>query len=159
MSENKGLFYHFDHIEEYLLIMMFPIMVIVVCIATGIRYLTVYSLPWSEELARYTMVWMAYLGASLGIKRNAHLGVGVLVDNLPARLKPYFAILRLLIIMGFCALVIYFTYQIIQYQIQMEQVSPALRIPITWAYAAIPVGCLLMIIRCIQALKQCAINK
>ena len=88
MKDSNCLAHWFDHLEEYLLILLFPILVIVVFVATGMRYLTVHSLPWSEELARYTMVWMAYLGASLGIKRNAHLGVAVVVNALPDRLKP-----------------------------------------------------------------------
>lgn len=154
MKSTNWLANLFDHIEEYLLILLFPLLVIVVFIATGMRYLTVHSLPWSEELARYTMVWMAYLGASLGIKRNAHLGVAVLVNALPDKFKPYAAFVRLSIIILFNVLSIFYTVQIIQHQINMEQVSPAMRVPITWAYAAIPVGSLLMMIRCLQAMRS-----
>ena len=58
-------------------------MVIVVFVATCVRYLTVMSLPWAEEVARYSMVWIAYVGASLGIKRNSHLGVEAVLLLLP----------------------------------------------------------------------------
>lgn len=144
----------FDNIEEYLLILLFPVLVIVVFTATMIRYFTVYSLPWSEELARYTMVWMAYLGASLGVKKNAHLGVSALMDAMPEKLQPFLTFLRLGIIIVFNLLIVIFAYQIIQRQIQMDQVSPAMRIPISWAYAAIPVGSVLMTIRCLQTMNK-----
>jgi TRAP-type C4-dicarboxylate transport system permease small subunit len=141
-----------DNIEEYILVILFPLMVIIVFVATCVRYLTTGSIPWAEEVARYCMVWIGYIGASLGLKRNAHLGVEALVMKLPTRVQPFFGYLRIGIILLFNVLIAYFTYQIIQSQIDTEQISPALRIPIWFAYGAIPVGMILMSIRCIQAL-------
>jgi len=36
------------------------------------------SLSWSEELARYLMVWATFIGASIGVKRGSHVGVEAL---------------------------------------------------------------------------------
>ncbi|MEW6623447.1 MAG: TRAP transporter small permease [Bacillota bacterium] len=142
----------FDNLEEYILIALFPMMVIVVFVATVARYLQLFSIPWSEELARYIMVWLAYIGASLGMKRGAHLGIDALVSIFPGKLRAFFCILRTVIIVFFCALVVYFSYKIIQHQINIKQTSPALFVPIWWAYLAVPVGCFLMSIRAVQAL-------
>ena len=139
-----------DNIEEYILLFLFPLMVIVVFVATCVRYLTVMSLPWAEEVARYSMVWIAYIGASLGIKRNAHLGVEAVLLMLPGGLRKYFDYLRYVIIILFNVLIAYYTFQIIQSQISTEQVSPSLRIPMWFAYGAVPVGAILMAWRCIQ---------
>lgn len=141
----------FDNLEEYILMLLFPVMVIVVFVATMLRYLTDFPLPWSAEVARYVMVWLAYIGASLAIKKNAHLGVEIVVSLLPAELQKFFGYLRTALIILFNILVIYFTFQIIENQIATGQLSPALRIPIYWAYIAIPIGAALMIIRSIQA--------
>ena len=143
-----------DNIEEYILLVLFPLMVIVVFVATCVRYLTVMSLPWAEEVARYSMVWIAYIGASLGIKRNAHLGVEAVLLLLPQGTRKYFDYLRYLIIILFNVLIAYYTFQIIQSQISTEQVSPSLRIPIWFAYGAVPVGAVLMAWRCIQMIGQ-----
>ena len=143
-----------DNIEEYILLVLFPLMVIVVFVATCVRYLTVMSLPWAEEVARYSMVWIAYIGASLGIKRNAHLGVEAALLLLPQGTRKYFDYLRYLIIILFNVLIAYYTFQIIQSQISTEQVSPSLRIPMWFAYGAVPVGTVLMAWRCIQMIGQ-----
>lgn len=143
-----------DNIEEYILLVLFPLMVIVVFVATCVRYLTVMSLPWAEEVARYSMVWIAYIGASLGIKRNAHLGVEAVLLLLPQGTRKYFDYLRYLIIILFNVLIAYYTFQIIQSQISTEQVSPSLRIPMWFAYGAVPVGSVLMVWRCIQMIGQ-----
>ena len=143
-----------DNIEEYILLVLFPLMVIVVFVATCVRYLTVMSLPWAEEVARYSMVWIAYIGASLGIKRNAHLGVEAVLLLLPQGTRKHFDYLRYLIIILFNVLIAYYTFQIIQSQISTEQVSPSLRIPMWFAYGAVPVGAVLMAWRCIQMIGQ-----
>ena len=143
-----------DNIEEYILLFLFPLMVIVVFVATCVRYLTVMSLPWAEEVARYSMVWIAYIGASLGIKRNALLGVEAVLLLLPQGTRKYFDYLRYLIIILFNVLIAYYTFQIIQSQISTEQVSPSLRIPMWFAYGAVPVGAVLMAWRCIQMIGQ-----
>ncbi|MBV5349632.1 TRAP transporter small permease subunit, partial [bacterium] len=116
-----------DNIEEYILLILFPLMVIIVFVATCVRYLTVMSLPWAEEVARYSMVWIAYIGASLGIKRNSHLGVEAVLLFFPKGSRIYFDYLRYFIIILFNVLIAYYTFQIVQSQISTEQVSPSLR--------------------------------
>ncbi len=143
-----------ENIEEYILIVLFPLMVIVVFVATCVRYLTVMSLPWAEEVARYSMVWIAYIGASLGIKRNSHLGVEAVLLLFPKSARIFFDYLRYAIIILFNVLIAYFMLQIIQSQISTEQVSPSLRIPMWFAYGAIPVGSVLMAWRCVQMIGQ-----
>lgn len=143
-----------DNIEEYILMVLFPLMVVVVFVATCIRYLTVMSLPWAEEVARYSMVWIAYIGASLGIKRNSHLGVEAALLLFPPKARVFFDYLRYVLIILFNVLTAYFMFQIIQSQISTEQVSPSLRIPMYFAYGAVPVGAVLMALRCVQMMRN-----
>ncbi len=42
------------------------------------------SLPWSEEFARYTMVFLTYIGASVGVKYKSHISVEAVVGILPS---------------------------------------------------------------------------
>ncbi len=42
------------------------------------RYVFSYSLTWSAELARYCMVWAAFLGIAVLVNRNQHLAVDLL---------------------------------------------------------------------------------
>lgn len=140
-----------NNLEEYILVVLFPLMTIIVFAATMTRYMKLGSIPWSEELARYIMVWIAYIGASLGVKKNAHLGVEIIMNMLPGKLKALSKYVRFAIILIFNVLIILFSYKVMNHQINMGQVSPALSIPIWIAYLAIPVGAFLMIVRSIQA--------
>ncbi len=63
-----------DNFEEYALLLLFPLMVAVVFTATLARYLNLFPMFWGEEVARYIMVFMAYIGAGLGMREGAHVG-------------------------------------------------------------------------------------
>lgn len=141
-----------DNFEEYALLILFPIMVLVVFTATLARYLNLFPMFWGEELARYIMVYMAYIGAGLGMKRGAHVGVSFLVDRIKSpKIRRIFDILRLAIILIFAGIIIRYTLFIIKAQITMGQTTPALFIPMWIPYAAVPFGMLLVGIRAIQA--------
>lgn len=44
----------------------------------AMRYLLGHSLTWVEELTRYMMIWLAYLGAGLAWRAGAHVAVDLL---------------------------------------------------------------------------------
>lgn len=49
------------------------------------------ALFWVDELAIYSMVWMAFLGASITIARRTGVAVTILTDALPHRLRAAIA--------------------------------------------------------------------
>lgn len=53
------------------------------------RYALDASLPWTEELARYLMIWMALLAVSVGIYHREHIGLDLLRQKLPFRARRY----------------------------------------------------------------------
>lgn len=140
------------NIEEYAMLVLLPAMVVVVLLATLARYTGLFGMFWGEELARYIMVYVAYIGMSLAMKRGAHIGVTFLTDRFthPVAVQ-FFKILRLVIVLAFCGIISWFMYQIIGKQMHSGQTSPSLWIPIWIPYAAVPLGMILMAFRAIEA--------
>ena len=64
-----------EHFEKYLFIAILGIMSIVICYQVFMRYVMAASLSWSEELARYLFIWMAYIAISYGVKKEQHVSV------------------------------------------------------------------------------------
>lgn len=62
-------------------------MALVVAVQVFSRYALNYSLFWSEELARFLLIWLSFLGATVAYFHGAHPGVDSLVRRLPARMK------------------------------------------------------------------------
>src|SRR3954453_6118960 len=48
------------------------------------RYVFGDPLCWSDEVARVLFVWLAFIGAGLGVKRGLHASVSVLISPMPA---------------------------------------------------------------------------
>ena len=104
----------------------------------SLRYLTGHSLSWADEAARYLMIWMTFIGAGLALRLGAHVAITNLQDALPG---PGQKILRGLLVV---VLLIFFGFMVsvgIEYAQRMQyQLSPALRLPFIYVYAAMPAG-------------------
>ncbi len=94
------------------------------------------AVSWSEELARFLLVWASFLGAAMAWQRSRHIAVGFVVDWLPGRLRLLVKALAIMVSAVFFAVIIYFGIRFMQ--MQSFQVSASLRIPIRYVFAVIP---------------------
>ena len=100
------------------------------------------ALGWTEEVSRFLVIWITFLGAALAWQQHRHIAVGVLVDALPA------AGARLLRIAA-CVVAIAFMVALVMVGLeymgtQGRQRSAALRLPMARIYAVIPLSAALM---------------
>jgi TRAP-type C4-dicarboxylate transport system permease small subunit len=63
--------------------------VLIIDVGVGIfgRYVIDLPVTWSEELARYLMIWAALLAVSCGVARREHVAVTALLERLPQNLQ------------------------------------------------------------------------
>ena len=59
-------------------------MAVLVFVNVVCRYVFNFSLIWVEELTRYMMVWLGFLGSGLVLRFGAHVAVDFFQDLLPA---------------------------------------------------------------------------
>jgi C4-dicarboxylate transporter DctQ subunit len=140
----------FENFEEKSLSVILSAMVITIFIATFFRFTKIMIIPWAEELARYLMIWLVFLGIGAGAKTNRHFTVENLVNALPASAHKAFFLIRTAIIVIYCGFISYIGFNLVKSLKIMGQTTPALRGPMWFMYSAIPVGLLLMIVRTIQ---------
>ena len=66
------------------------------------------SLPWSEELARFFLIWLTFLGCSLAVKQDSHLSVDFFVKKAPKKVQLVIGLfVKFLMIVFFGILLIY----------------------------------------------------
>jgi TRAP-type C4-dicarboxylate transport system permease small subunit len=144
-----------DHFEESIAAVFFSIMIILISIQIFLRYLFNYSIVWSEELARYLFIWQIYLGASLGIKNDAHLKVDVIYMIFPKKTHKYIQIFSNVIFLTFTLIIvgqgIILLYNMFYFG---KQLTPSLQIPMVAVYTIIPFSALLMSIRLLQRIVK-----
>ena len=121
------------------------VMFLVVLAQVVFRYVLSHPLPWSEELARYLMVWVACLAASEAYARGNHVGVTLIVNAVRPSLRK---IMILFIHLAVCVLMGVVVYQGFVLSLMVgDQQSPAMQLPMTWPYMAVPVGAALIFIQ------------
>ena len=144
----------FDNAEEYLLVGSLAFNVVLVFFQVVMRYVFQNSLSWSEELARYIFLWQTWLGASYAVREHRHLRVEMLADRFKGRSRLVFELFVLLVWFGFSAFLAYQGYRMTAFLAQSGQSSAAMQIPISWAYASVPVGCGLMALRLVGEIRR-----
>lgn len=116
-----------------------------------IREMAMFLLPWTEEVARFTMLWAVFIGAAMGAKNNVHIGVDAFVSMLPKKTMRYVTIFSGLCSVVFCLSLTGLGVVLLDIMWETGQRSPALEIPMVWAYLAVPVGGILTALRFYQA--------
>ncbi len=101
------------------------------------------AVSWSEELARYLLVWTSFLGAAMAWQRGRHIAVDFVVDAMPGRLRLAVKAMAIVVSIAFFALIIHYGIRFMQ--MQSFQVSASLRIPIRYVFAVIPLTAVLML--------------
>lgn len=63
------------------------IIFIIICTAVFTRYILSYVPSWSEEVPRYLLVWISYLGTALAVNYKEHISLDFFFNLMPIRLR------------------------------------------------------------------------
>jgi TRAP-type C4-dicarboxylate transport system permease small subunit len=63
------------------------LMVLTVLLQVFYRYVLLSPLSWSEELARFTFVWITFLGGAMALGKHLHFGIDYFVNKFPPKLR------------------------------------------------------------------------
>jgi TRAP-type C4-dicarboxylate transport system permease small subunit len=141
-----------EKVVQVTLVGMVAIMTVIIIIQVFMRYLFLFSLSWSEEVARYLMIWVSFLGASLALKYGFHIGVEFIMNRIPEKIRGW---VHLVAKIGILIFLIYFTIGGFQVSWAVrDQDSPALLFSMAYAYLSAPVGGLFMIIQLLNLLVE-----
>jgi TRAP-type C4-dicarboxylate transport system permease small subunit len=116
------------------------------------RYVIGSSLVWSEELARYALIWSAMVGSAVAYREGNHIGITLLVDLCPEVIRKLVFRLVHAMVLLFAGIVAWHGWFLALRNFERHQLSAALQIDIAWAYMAIPVGAGLIMMAAVGAL-------
>jgi len=80
---SAALSFRLNQYVEWLCAAILAVMILDVGVGAFGRYLIDLPVTWTEELARYLMIWAALLAISCGVARREHVAVTALLDKLP----------------------------------------------------------------------------
>lgn len=134
---------------EKICIGMIGVLVAVILIGVFYRYVLRRGLPWPEEMARAINIWVAYLGASIGVKYGDHVGVDLLVGLLPGKIRAVFRFLTRILVVFFLSIIAYYCFL---YTASARSTTPALLIPVRYINVALFTGISLMILHLLSSI-------
>jgi TRAP-type C4-dicarboxylate transport system permease small subunit len=136
------------HLEDWLAFAIFWALAAIVFLQFFTRYVLNDSVAWTEEIARYGLIWVAFIGAVMVTRKHSHIAVALLPNVLPAWAARLLLAFVDIFVLGFLALLAYFSVLIIQ-RMQMQRMT-VVELPMSVVYGAVVLGCFLMCLRQLQ---------
>ncbi|WP_158735819.1 TRAP transporter small permease [Alteribacillus sp. YIM 98480] len=141
-----------NKVTAFIAAILLAISSVIIIFQVASRYVLHYPLPWSEELARYLIIYVVLLGTAVAVRHQKLIKVDFLVELLPGKKKQFLILLISAISIVFFSILLYMGTNVF---LQVStQTSPSLQIPMSIPYASIPLGALLMMLNSIVVILE-----
>lgn len=145
MKKPDLIFNKVNRIIEVVLIIIFALLVLDVLLQVFSRYVFKTSFAFTEELARFSLIWMSILGAAYLNAKREHLAMDFLYRKFSRATKKKVSVLIEIFIFLFALIVMVIGgFNLVYTTLHLEQLSGTLRIPLGYVYAILPFSGLLI---------------
>lgn len=134
------------NLDNNIIGLLLGFMTVLIFVATVCRYTGVYNFVIADELSRYCLIWMIFLGISVGAKSGSHFAVTIVTEKLPSFLKKVVSVVRIIVVVAFNCTIAVQSFKLITQALRQHQTSPSMNAPMEIVYLALPLGCVLMAI-------------
>jgi TRAP-type C4-dicarboxylate transport system permease small subunit len=131
------------HAEDWLAFALFWALAAIVFLQFFTRYVLNDSLAWTEEIARYGLMALTFIGGAVVTRKHTHIAVVLLPNLLPAGYARALLAVVDFITLGFLALLAYFSILIVE-RMQFQRMT-VFDLPMSLVYGAVALGCFLMV--------------
>jgi TRAP-type C4-dicarboxylate transport system permease small subunit len=119
------------------------------------RYVMGEQTKWTEELARFLLIWVSLLGGAVAFGARGHLGVDFFVGKFHPQTQKLMAIFVHLVVLFFAgSIFLYGGSHIVSDAFAMEQMTPALGWKMGYIYLALPIAGIFMILFTVENLFE-----
>lgn len=140
----------FNIFEKAITIFTFFLMFVIVLYGIVMRFIFRLPNPYGEEIARYSMIFFIYIGASINVREKGHLAVEMIVDILPMKIRKICMVIADIISVAGFGLCSYLAIVFIQQMLKINQNSSQMGIPMWIIFMSMAVGFCLSFIRSIM---------
>jgi TRAP-type C4-dicarboxylate transport system permease small subunit len=140
--------------ERWMLLALYGYIVTVIFVEVVRRFVLSYSSVWGEETARYTFIYLVWIGAAAAVRDRAHIRIDVLLGFLPPRVCAAVLLLGDVLMACFAVVVFYFSMKFFMTSLQFSSAIEGLRIARAWVLFAVPFGFALILLRVTQSIVR-----
>ena len=132
-------------------------LLVVVTLVAGMAIFTRYvlndALTWTEELARYCLIWVTLIGSSVAIRFREHISLDMIVRRLPKRLSTTIELVMFSLIVVIMVIIVKSSWAMVFTQATMR-FSPTLNISMAWIQIILPIGFFLILIQSLHVVIE-----
>lgn len=141
-----------DNFEEIVVVVALTVMTVLTFSNVVTRYVFNFSMNFAEEISTYSFVLLSLFGASIALKRGAHLGFTLLAEHVPQIVARIFEVISAISGVLFSGVIFWYGIQMAMTQFERGQLSLGVQIP-EWIYGSfIPFGAFFLLLRFIELL-------
>ena len=130
-----------DKTLEWTLVVSMSLLVLDVLWQVFSRYVLNDPSSFTEELARFLLIWVGLLGASYAAGQKMHLAVDILPNQLEGRSKSYLDIFIYTVVIVFAVVVMIFGgSRLVAITLYLGQLAAALQMPLGYVYLILPIS-------------------
>src|SRR5437588_2409948 len=134
------------HPEDSIAFVIFWSLAFIVFLQFFTRYVLNDSLSWTEEIARYGLMWIVFIGGIMVTRRNTHIAVELLSNVMkPGLARSTLLAFVDLIKLGFLGLLAWFAWTITE-RMGLQRMT-VFDLPMSYVYGGVAFGCLGMFVR------------
>jgi len=131
-----------NNIFGYVISIVLAFMAIIIFWQVFARFVMGDSLSWSEELSRFLMIFMIFIGCSIAVREGRMIAVDVIYERISLKTQKVIKILVHLISIVFYIILINFGYNLAESF--GNQIAPGTNISMYFIYLSIPIGGILL---------------
>ncbi|MDD5582516.1 MAG: TRAP transporter small permease [Candidatus Marinimicrobia bacterium] len=136
---------YLDKSMEFILVLLMGASVLNVLWQVITRFLLKNPSSFTEEIARYLLIWIGLLGASYGFGKNIHLAIDVLKLRIHDKKRLVVDVLIHVFVFLFAFIVMIIGgFRLVNLTLELHQISAALQIKIGYVYLAVPLSGVIM---------------
>ncbi|MFA7468559.1 MAG: TRAP transporter small permease [Desulfotomaculaceae bacterium] len=138
-------------VENVSLVLLMTGMIILCFLQVLFRYVFEFSAPWTEELSRYMMVWLIFIGAAWATHAQNHIEIDVLELFFKNKVvRKSIELVTSLIILIFCVFFLYSAAVYLPQVVASNERTIALGIPMWIPQSCLLVGAILILIHSVE---------
>lgn len=135
-----------DRILESALVLIMSLLVLTVVWQVFTRYVLMNPSTFTDELARFLLIWLSLLGGAYVVGKNGHVSIDLLPQALPPAGRHWLdRALRALVVAFVAGVFVIGGGYLVWITWTLHQISPALQVPVAFVYAMGPLSGLLII--------------
>ncbi|KMJ59958.1 TRAP C4-dicarboxylate transporter [Bacillus sp. LL01] len=127
-------------IEKFLGAFLMFCMAVIITLSVAFRYFLNSPLSWAGEVSIFLLIWISFIGGSLGLKYKSQASVTIFLEYVSARISKILTLISHICMLIFLLIILYYTYIWILSPNVALQKSSGILLPMWIPYSAVPIG-------------------